>query len=135
MVNWSDIFAGEGAGEEVLGECIQHVFPRNISCIFSDTVRIGRDHENCVLHAAQPLSTGKKTVHTSIYWFVQVHTSMFIECTGMYQYVLVHLYMNVLLNSDINSSVYLWVHVMKAPPWKVEGIASGSHYAPEHLRL
>ena len=60
MVNWSDIFAGEGAGEEVLGECIQHVFPRNISCIFSDTVRIGRDQEICVLHAAQPLHAAQE---------------------------------------------------------------------------
>ncbi len=43
--------------------------------------------------------------------------------------------MNVWLNSDMYSCVYLWVHVMKAPPCKVEGIESGTHYAPEHFRL
>jgi len=74
MVNWSDIFAGEGAGEEVLGECIQHVFPRNISCIFSDTVRIGRDQEICVLHAAQPLSAGIKTVCIGTYLYILIHS-------------------------------------------------------------
>ncbi len=51
------------AGEEQLGACLPHVFPRNISFIFRDTVRIGRDHEICVLHTAQPLSAGIKTVH------------------------------------------------------------------------
>jgi hypothetical protein len=32
------------AGEEELGSCIPHIFPRNISFIFCNTVRIGRDH-------------------------------------------------------------------------------------------
>ncbi len=42
--NWTQV-----AGEDELGMCIPHVFPRIISCIFHNTVRIGRDHKNCVL--------------------------------------------------------------------------------------
>ncbi len=26
--------------------------------------------------------------------------------------------------------LYLWVHAMKAPFWKLEGVASGTHYTP-----
>ncbi len=35
----------------------------------------------------------------------------------------------------ICNTSYLWVHAMKAPLWKLEGVASGTHYTPEQLRL
>ncbi len=31
--------------------------------------------------------------------------------------------------------LYLWVHAIKASLWKLEGVASGTHYTPEQLRL
>ena len=62
------------ACEEELSACIPHVFPRNISCILRDAVRIGRNHENCVLLAAQPLSAGIKTVCIGTYLYILLHS-------------------------------------------------------------
>ena len=67
-----------------------------------------------------------------MYWYVQVCTSTYQVRNGMIQ---TSLYKYVLLNSGMYYYVYLWVEAMKVPLWKLEGVASGTHYAPELLRL
>jgi hypothetical protein len=33
------------------------------------------------------------------------------------------------------TGMFLWIEAMEAPFWHFEGVASGKHHAPEHLRL
>ncbi len=43
--------------------------------------------------------------------------------------------MHVPVYNGIYYYVYLWVHTMKVPLWQLERVASGTHYAPELIRL
>jgi hypothetical protein len=58
-------------------------------------------------------------------------------CTGIYLYILVRtgMYMHVPEYNGIYYYVYLWIHFMKAPLWQLERVASGTHYAPQLIRL